>query len=254
MSKLLIVANWKANPDAPGRAAILASKVEKEIKSIRGVDVVLAPAHLHLIPVKNVLKKAKLGAQNMFWGGCGPYTGEVSWHHLKHLKIKYVIIGHSERRANLGETDEMVNKKIKAALDNGFTPILCVGERQRHEEEISPEIEEQLRSALFGVKSSLLKGLVVAYEPVWAISTNPGAKPDTSANAFRVQIHIRKIISSLYGAKVARAVRVIYGGSVNAKNIAGFLSEGKMQGALVGGASLRPEEFGEIVRIAASLR
>ncbi len=248
MTKYIIIANWKSNPDAPGRAAILAHGIEEGIQGLRGVEVVIAPPFPYLLPISNVIKKAKLGSQNMFWEDVGPYTGEVSWHHLRHIKANFVIIGHSERRRYCGETDSMINKKVKAALENGLTPILCIGENERVDNDIPAVVGEQLRHALAQVKKSHLKNLIVAYEPVWAISTTVGAVSDTPDNAFRALVYIRKILADLYGRKLADLVRVIYGGSVNAKNIESFLLEGKMQGALVGGASLDPKEFVEIIK------
>lgn len=254
MRKHLIVANWKANPDSPGRAVLLAEKIERGVYKYRNVEVVIAPSFPFLAPVAKVIKKTKLGAQNVFWGDLGPYTGEVSWHQLKHFGVQYVIVGHSERKLHLGETDDLINKKVRALLEHGMKPILCVGERERGGTEIPPVVGDQLKRALRGAKKNHLKNLTIAYEPVWAISTMPGAKPDMPDNAFRVMVFIRKIIAGLYGSKVAGGVRIIYGGSVNGKNIVPFLSEGKMQGALVGGASLRPGEFINITRQADKMR
>lgn len=247
MSKFLIVANWKMNPDAPGRAKLLAQKIESSVSGKKN-EVVITPPFLFLEGIGKVLKKTKLGAQDTFWTDVGPYTGEISWHQLKHFKVVYVIVGHSERRINLGETDEMINRKVKAALENGISPILCIGERERSGKEIPAIVGEQLKSALKGVTKNLLKNLVVAYEPVWAISTTSGARPDTPDNAFRASLYIRKIVSGLFDQKSAKNVRVIYGGSVNSQNVSSFLKEGRMQGALVGGASLNPQEFSKILK------
>lgn len=250
MKKLLIIANWKMNPDAPGRAALLANKIERSLARVRNVDVVIAPPFPFLLPIAAVIKRAKLGSQNVFWQDCGPYTGEVSWHQLKHIKVDYVIVGHSERKIFLGETDEMIHDKVRILLENNMTPILCVGERERVGDDIPEIVGEQIRAALKGIKKSLLKKLVIAYEPIWAISTMPNARPDTPASAFQAVIYIRKVMSELYGRTMGDEIQIIYGGSVNAKNIKGFLEEGRMQGALVGGASLDAAEFGEIVAIA----
>lgn len=246
MSKI-IIANWKSNPDAPGRAVLLAQKIEKGIPS-RNIEVVVAPPFPYLIPVAKALKKGHLGAQDAFWEDIGPYTGEVSWHHLKHCGVEYVIVGHSERRIYLGETDEMINKKVLALLGRALRPVLCIGEHEREGNEIPPIVGHQLASALKGVKKQHLKNLVVAYEPVWAISTMPGARSDTPDNAFRALVYIRRLLSDLFGRNLADKVRIIYGGSVNSQNISGFLSEGKMEGALVGGASLDPKEFAILLK------
>lgn len=254
MIKKIIIANWKSNPDAPGRAVALAEKIEDRLTAMRAVEVVVAPPTPFLIPVGAVLKKARLGAQNVFWEDVGPYTGETSWHQLQNLKVAYVIIGHSERKQYLGETNAMIHKKTKVALENGFVPIVCVGERERNDDEIPVAVGEQLEQALKGIAKEFIKKCVIAYEPVWAISTMPGSRPDTPENAFEALLYIRKLLTEWYTRKIADQVRIIYGGSVHAKNIASFLKEGKMQGALVGGASLDPQEFSEIVEIAHTIR
>ncbi len=250
MTKPLIIANWKMNPDTAGRATLLANKMERFIARIRNVDVVLAPPFPFLLPIAAVTKKAKLGAQDVFWKDAGAYTGEVSWFQLKSLRAMHVIVGHSERRIFLNEDDKMVREKVHALLANSMTPILCVGERERIGDDIPQIVGEQIETALKDIKKNFVKKLVIAYEPIWAISTMPGARPDTPASAFRAMMYIRKVVSDMCGRAVADEVRIIYGGSVSAKNISGFLQEGHMQGALVGGASLDPAEFAEIVAIA----
>jgi triosephosphate isomerase len=248
--KKLIVANWKANPVNLREALVLAQKTELAASRARarGVEVVVAPPFPFLAAVSSALKRIKIGSQNAFWGDIGPYTGEVSWRQLKSLNISHVIVGHSERRLFLGETNEMINKKVRALLEHGFAPILCVGEREQAGDEMPEEAGEQLKAALAGVKKSLLKNLIIAYEPVWAISTMPNSRPDTPENAFCTNIYIRKVVTDMFGRECGEKVRVIYGGSVNAKNILSFLTDGHMQGALVGGASLDAEEFSEIIR------
>ena len=254
----IIIANWKMSPDSPGRAAALARKIEREISQLqisvlRNTEIIIAPPFPFLMPVGSALKRVKLGAQDVFWEVAGAYTGEVSWRELKNLKAEYVIIGHSERRVYLGETDEMVNKKLRGVLENGLSAILCIGERERAGGDIPSVVGVELESALAGIKKTFLKNLAVAYEPIWAISTNSGNHgPDTPDNAFRARIYIEKILTDLFGRAAARAVRVIYGGSVTAANTAAFMEEGKMDGVLVGGASLDPKRFGAIVRAAAA--
>ena len=252
--KFLIVANWKMNPDAPGRAAILADKIEVKLARVPHVEVVIAPPFSFLLPIASVLKRVKLGAQNVFWEDAGPYTGEVSWSQLKHLNVEYVIVGHSERRLFLGETDEMINKKVGVLLRNGLTPILCVGERERTGADIPEIVGMQIEGALKGIKKGMIKRLVIAYEPVWAISTMPNARPDTPELAFRAMVYIRKVLVDLYGRTASEQIRVIYGGSVNAKNITQFLQDGRMEGALVGSASLDPNEFSEIIKLASGVK
>lgn len=252
--KKIIVANWKMNPDTPGRAAALAAKYRNiEVSTFRNIELVAAPPFLFLIPVAGALPKGiKLGSQDAFWADVGPYTGETSPHQLKHLKVEYVIIGHSERRIHVGETDEMINKKVRAVLENGLSAILCIGERERTGRDIPSLVGEQIKSALAGVKKQLLKNVVIAYEPVWAISTIPGTKgADTPDSAFRARIYIVKILTELFGQSAVKTIRIIYGGSIGASNAALFLGEGRMDGLLVGGGSLYPKEFAGIVRASA---
>ena len=248
--KKLIVANWKMNPASEKGAILNAEKIEKAAMVSKNTDVVVAPPFPFIISVGKALKKAKLGAQDVFWEEKGAFTGEISCQQLKNINVQYVIIGHSERRIFLAESDESVNKKVNAALKNGLRAILCVGERERNVYNEIPEIVgEQLEKALDGVKKpALLKNLIVAYEPVWAISTMSGARPDTPDNAFRARMYLRKVLTKLYGATHGGSVKIIYGGSVNTGNVSGFLGEGTMQGALVGSASLDPIQFGEIVK------
>lgn len=248
MPKKIIIANWKTNPATMREAVELARKTEFAVSRHRGVEVVIAPPFPFLAGVASALKRTKLGAQNAFWEDMGPYTGEVSWRQLKDMKVSHVIVGHSERRLFLGETDEMINKKVRALLEHGFTAVLCVGERERSGGEMPEEAAHQLKSALAGVRKSLLKNLIIAYEPVWAISTMPGSRADTPENAFQANVYIRKVVSGLFGRGIGTSVRVIYGGSVNAQNITSFLTDGRMQGALVGGASLDAEGFSDLLK------
>ena len=244
--KFLIVANWKSNPVTLKAAVSLTQKVERVVAKYRRVEVVIAPPLPFIPAVGRILNKSRLGAQNCFFSS-GPYTGEVSVEQLKNMGVEYVIVGHSERKMHLGETDDLINKKVQALLSAGLRPVLCVGEKERSGEEIPRVIAEQLKNALASVKKSSLKSLTVAYEPVWAISTMPGAYPDAADNVFRTMIYIRKVVSEFWGREAARALRIIYGGSVKSANIIYFLKEGKMDGALVGGASLDSSEFTKII-------
>ncbi len=243
----LIIANWKANPVTLSDARKLASDVEVSLGGIRGCEVVIAPPYPFLVDVGKVLARAALGAQDVFWDA-GPCTGEVSADSLKSMGVRYTLIGHSERRIYAGETDEMVNRKVNAALSRKITPVLCIGERDRVDGEISQVVGNQLEAAMRGVPRGSAAKVVIAYEPVWAISTMPNAKPDTPDNAFRVMIYIRRLLSDLYGRKLAEKIRVIYGGSVKEANARAFLREGKMGGLLVGGASLSAQSFASVIR------
>lgn len=251
MARFLIIANWKMNPRTYREAEGLFLAVRKGMQKNNKVGVVICLPLIWLIDFSRKYKSlVAFGAQNVFWETAGAYTGEVSPQMLKSSGVSHVIIGHSERKIYLGETDEMINKKVKAVFVAGLKPILCIGERERSGREVPSIVGEQLKKALEGVKKDKIRNLIVAYEPVWAISTMPGACPDTPDNAFRAAIFIRKVIADLYGLTAAKAVRVIYGGSVSSANTAVFLKEGKMGGALVGGASLDASEFIEIVKVA----
>lgn len=250
MLKPIIVANWKMNPQTATDAVRLFRAVAKGVRGVKNVEVIIAPPFVYLasLKAKSYKLQAYLAAQDCFWEERGAYTGEVSPAMLKALGVTHVIIGHSERRQYLGETDEMVNKKIKAALRAGLKPILCVGERVRERKnEIPASVGEQVKKALAGLKKNEFKNGVIAYEPVWAIGTGTA---DTPESATRAALYIRKIVRDMFGAGTADSLRVIYGGSVSAKNAASFISRDirGMEGLLVGGASLKAEEFVEIVK------
>jgi triosephosphate isomerase (TIM) len=188
-----------------------------------------------------------LGAQNVHWEDEGAFTGEVSPPMLAALRVGYVIVGHSERRAMFGETDETVNRKVRAVFAHGMTPILCVGEtlRERDVGATEDRVTAQVRADLAGVSASDAAKLVIAYEPVWAIGTGRNAEP---SDAGQVIALIRQTIADLYDGELARAVRIQYGGSVKAGNIRDFMAHPEVDGALVGGASLDPEELALIVK------
>ncbi|MDO8663925.1 MAG: triose-phosphate isomerase [Candidatus Wildermuthbacteria bacterium] len=221
MSKL-IVANWKCNPSTLEGAKLLFDSVASGTKDIKNSEVVICPPLVYL----SVLKAN--GAQDCFWEKGGAYTGEISPEMLKNLGCQYVILGHSERRKFLGETDEMINKKVKAALSAGLKPILCVGN------------SKQLKNGLKGIENWKLKieNLVVAYEPVWAISTTKGGSPATVENVLNGAAFIKEAVEE---------ARIIYGGSVDSKNVNGYILKAKMDGVLVGQASLDSKEFIKII-------
>ncbi|HEY4496907.1 MAG TPA: triose-phosphate isomerase, partial [Candidatus Paceibacterota bacterium] len=199
--------------------------------------------------IKKTIKKSVLGAQNMFWGDLGAYTGEISWRQLKRLGVEYVILGHSERRKYLDETDELINKKVSAALRVGLNVILCVGEplniRRKGISIAKKFVKSQLLKNLRStnkLKSHLTNKLIIAYEPVWAIGTG---KPDKPESAVEMSTFIKSIVMS----QLSVLPPVLYGGSVDAKNAEGFLSNDLIDGALVGGASLKSKEFQKIIKI-----
>jgi len=247
-NRKLIVANWKMNPQTRKEAGQLSRAVQQGIRGAKNVEVVLCPPLPYLSIVNCQLSVVGKGAQNCFYQQNGAYTGEVSPAMLKDIGCGYVIIGHSERKKYAGETNEIINKKLKAALRAGLKVILCIGEesrdsfdsRGRWTHELDPKVKEQLVEAVKGVKKSQIGNIAVAYEPVWAIGTGNPATPDDVLSA---KIFIRKIMSELYSRKDADKVLVLYGGSTNRKNTVDFIKDGQMDGLLVGGASLDPEEF-----------
>jgi len=230
----LIIANWKMNPTTLG-GAIRIAKASDEKK------VVVVPPFVFTEEIGRILRKAELGAQDVFWKDSGAYTGEVSWRELKRLGVKYVIIGHSERRA-LGEDDSIVNKKLKIVLAHGFKAILCVGEkwsvRKRGTRAAENFVKNQLKKGLSGIQNSKFKirNLLVAYEPVWAIGTG---RNDTPSDSSEMAGFIKKLLP----------VRVLYGGSVKARNAKSFLAVRNIDGVLVGGASLKMAEFKKIISL-----
>lgn len=247
----IIAGNWKMHKTI-AEAVAHARQMRPGLTEIRGVEKVLCPPFVALAAVREVIQATdiQLGAQNMHWEEQGAFTGEVSPLMLKGL-CQYVILGHSERRAYFGETDEGVNRKVKAALAHGLTPIVCVGENLEQHEAGQTEawVAGQVRAALAGLTAEEARQVVLAYEPIWAIGTGHAATP-AGANAV-IGLTIRGALADLYDEATAQAVRVQYGGSVNAANIGGFMAQPDIDGALVGGASLKADEFVAIVRIAA---
>ena len=246
----LIAGNWKMNTTIAEASALVEAMKEK-LDIIEGVEKVLCPPFISLASIKQLLQGSsiKLGAQNMYFEEKGAYTGEVSPLMLSGI-CEFVILGHSERRQYFGETDEVVNKKVHAALKAGLTPILCLGEKLEEMEARKTEevVTRQVNGALKGIESP--QGLVIAYEPIWAIGTGRAATPEEANITIAV---IRKTLSQLYGDGIALETRILYGGSVTADNIFEFVIQPEIDGALVGGASLKAEEFLSIVEQSAAI-
>ncbi len=248
MKRKLIIANWKMHLNTH-EASLLVHRLDKSIKVHRDIEVVLAPSMLTLQPLSLQIdrRKFRLAAQNAYSKDEGAFTGEVSFTMLRDL-VHYAIIGHSERRIYFNENLENVRDKVAAAIRNGIVPILCIGEtkQERTAGETSRVIHDQLTTAIMNLTTHEVEQLVVAYEPVWAISTFGGeiAKPNDVARVFSL---IRSDIRDLYGDKAAGAVRLLYGGSVNSDTATAYLSLDECDGCLVGGASLIYEEFTGIV-------
>lgn len=252
--KRIIVANLKMNPETGGEVGRLFSEIKKTARNLRGVETVFCPPFVYLsfLAAKAGLANLKLGAQDLFWNNSsvkkGAFTGEISPLMLKKLGVKYAIIGHSERREHLKETDEMINKKVKAALKAGLKTILCVGEKEKREDVLPVIVKKELESALAGVSKKIVKNLIIAYEPIWAIGSGQADKPE---DVFEITIYIRRILFDIFGQKLAHSTPLLYGGSVNEKNAKDFLAIRNISGLLVGGASLDAKKFGKILKQAA---
>ncbi len=248
--KTIIAGNWKMNK-TPAATRQLIEELKPLVSKAKWCDIVLC---VPFVDIPNAIKATKgakisIGAQNMHFEASGAYTGEISADMLTELGVKYVIIGHSERRQYFAETDATVNLKVHAALKAGLRPIVCVGEslEQRDLGITIEHIRLQVKSALSGVDSTNIKRIVIAYEPIWAIGTGRTA---TSDQAEEVCGAIRDCIREMYGARVARSVTIQYGGSMNASNAAELLSKPNVDGGLIGGASLKPADFATIVNAA----
>jgi len=247
----MIAGNWKMNTTV-GEAVKLVRSMLSGLDKVGGVDKVVCPPFVSLAAVKDLLKGSsiKLGAQNIFYEEKGAYTGEISPLMLADL-CEYVIIGHSERRQYFGETGDVIDKKIKVALNVELKPILCIGERL--EENEKGKTEEVLTRQLTASsdRGYYVGGLVIAYEPVWAIGTGRSA---SGSEANETIGFIRQLVSHQHGSDVADNVRILYGGSVTAENIAEFIRQPEIDGALVGGASLKADDFISITKQAAEIR
>ncbi|TSC67124.1 MAG: triosephosphate isomerase (TIM) [Parcubacteria group bacterium Gr01-1014_66] len=249
MRKALVIANWKMNPGDEEEAMRLARHMASFARRTAFRGLVIAPPFPFLKSVGGVLGNViALGAQDASGEEKGPYTGEVSAGQLKDLGVRFVIVGHSERRMHWGESNALIGKKMRRVLEEGLTPVLCVGERDRQDGQMSLEVGTQLRAILTGLPRRMQEHYIIVYEPVWAVSTMQGSQPDTPENAFRAKLYIQKIIADLFGAKNAAAIKVIYGGSVRPENVRGFLREGRMDGVLIGGASLSAKVFLKILQ------
>ena len=254
--KTYIVGNWKLNFTV-GEASIYLHKLLKTLPNYRDIEIVAAPSTVALQPLSLQIDrhKMKLAAQNAFYRDYGAFTGETSFTQLRGL-VDYAIIGHSERRYILGEYDKTVAKKVAAAIRNKLTPILCIGETESERAfgETADVIRDQLLGGLSEVADDDLDKVIIAYEPVWAISSGKGAKLATPDEISEVVKLIRKILGETYGTKLAEQVPVLFGGSVNASNAGAYLTVPGVNGLLIGGASLILNEFADIIEIAKRVR
>ena len=240
------------NPLSFKEAEKLFADVVKSVSDIKKTEIVICPPSLYLEKLKKVSRKISLGAQNAFWGDVGAYTGEISAEMLYNIGVRYVILGHSERRA-IGESNSDINKKIKSSLLSGLRPILCVGESVRDESHgYFNLVKIQLEECLAGISKNSTSKIIIAYEPIWAISSTLNRKDATADDSREMAIFIRKILSDKFGAEGSR-IRIIYGGSANEKDAEDFLKNGGVDGLLPGRASLNPKKFSEIIKIAENI-
>ncbi len=248
--KRIIAGNWKMNKSV-AESKDLASDIRRELAECRDVDVVLCPPYTSLAAVGEVIESTaiKFGAQNMHWESDGAYTGEISSNMLRSIYCHYVILGHSERRSYFGETDEIVNKKTKAALAANLIPIVCVGEtlEERKAEQHKSVVKTQLEGSLAGIEIADLKRVIIAYEPVWAIGTGEVATPE---QAQEMHAFIRGVMADIADAEVAENVRIQYGGSMKPSNAKELLAQPDIDGGLIGGAALEARTFVELVQLA----
>ena len=248
--KTIIAGNWKMNLNADEAKKFILRLKPKAVQA-RWCDVVLCVPFLQIPAAVRAAKHTKIaiGAQNCHFEEEGAYTGEISCKMLAEVGVKYVIIGHSERRRDFGETDSTVNKKVLAALQAGLRPIICVGEtlEMRDNDVTLDVVRMQVKTALRGVMQDQIRRVTIAYEPIWAIGTGYTA---TSEQAGEVCEAIREVVRQLYGARLARAVSILYGGSMNTGNAAELLAQPDVDGGLIGGASLKTESFEKIIEAA----
>ena len=250
--KKIVIANWKMNPASNTEAEKLFSSCVKIVSDIKKIELVICPPVLYLEKLKKYSRKLNLGAQNIFYGNVGAYTGEISAEMLYSIGGRYVILGHSERR-ELGEKNDLINKKIKSALSAGLVPILCLGEKERDENhEYFKVVKNQIEECLNGVVKNSISKIIIAYEPVWALSTTKNRRDATPEDFFEMRVFILKVLSDKFGIKTEMP-RIVYGGSVNEKNAQDFLKHKEVGGVLVGNASLNPKKFEVIINVAENI-
>jgi len=255
MQKKLIIGNWKMHPRTLGEARKNFLAVKKEAAACKNVDAAIAAPFTYLLELGKISGAAlALAAQNVSSEKEGPHTGEISAGMLAATKVKYVIVGHSERRA-LGETNDFIAQKVRAVLAAHMTPVLCVGEIERDTGMFYlSAVKTQLEECLALIPKNAVVRVVVAYEPVWAISSTPGHRDATPEDALEMRIYIQKVLADMFGHANADKVRVLYGGSVDEKNALGFLIAGRADGLLPGKASLTPKRFAAILKLANNLK
>lgn len=252
MRKPFVAGNWKMNTDSRSSVA-LAEGIASGSQKVAGgkVTVAVCPPFVYLKPVAEAVKHSNVavGAQDIYFEGNGAFTGEISAEMLKDVGCVYCIIGHSERRHVIGETDELINKKVAAAISGGLLPILCVGEllSEREAGKTGDVVTRQLKKGLAGLSAEKVAAVTIAYEPVWAIGTGVNATPDQAQEVHKL---IRKLLAEMYDDEVAQEMRIQYGGSAKPSNAAELMGQRDIDGLLVGGASLKADDFLAIIRAA----
>ena len=250
MRRPLIAGNWKMNLDRDGSVALAQGIAESPHGE--GAEVLICPPYVYLDAVVQATNgsSVSVGAQDVYFEGNGAFTGEISTSMLADLGCKYVILGHSERRNVIGETDELINRKVHAVLAAGLIPVVCVGEllEQREAGQTAEVVRAQFEGSLAGVSEEQMRSIVIAYEPVWAIGTGKTATPE---QAQEVHADLRKLLEEHYNTGLAESVRILYGGSVKPANAKELMTQPDIDGALVGGASLKADSFGAIIDAAA---
>lgn len=253
MRKPFVAGNWKMNTDSLSSVS-LATDIAEKTSGLAGetADVAICPPFVYLQPVFNAIRRSHIaiGAQDMYFERSGAFTGEISPVMLKDIGCTYVICGHSERRHVIGENDELVNKKVSAAISGGLLPILCVGEtlEQREQNKTKDIVTSQLRTGLKSLNGAKLSAVTIAYEPVWAIGTG---KTATSGQAQEVHNLIRELLGQMYDNRLAGEIRILYGGSVKPHNAGELMEQNDINGLLVGGASLKADDFLAIIKASA---
>ena len=246
--RLIIAGNWKMNHTVEP-AVTMITDLKPRVADVRSIDIVVCPTFTSLVPAVAAANGSNIaiGAQNVHWEAAGAFTGEISAEMLTEIPVKYVIIGHSERRQIFGETDKMVNQRLRTALNSGLLPIVCVGEtlEQRTRDETESVVTSQISTCLSGLSLDELERTIIAYEPVWAIGTGKTATPEQAQEVHQL---IRKLITDRFNREVATKVRIQYGGSVKVENVQQLMSKPDIDGALVGGASLKADQFGELIK------
>lgn len=243
--KKIVIANWKMNPGSQKQSIDLFDAVKEGINTNDNVKVVICPPFVYFSSLKFQNSSVKLGAQNMSYKETGAFTGQISSVMLKDFGVSYVLLGHSEARKYLHETNQDINKKIKESSNAGLTPVLCIGDEEGQDK--AGVLKNQIEEALHNVSGEDAAKMIIAYEPIWAIGTGNNCSPEETKNAIAL---IKDVVTNLYNSAIANSMPILYGGSVNSENATSYLKDAGVNGLLVGGASLKPEEFVNIVRSA----